>query len=118
MCRSASGRVLRYPFRAMKSHRTSAPLSRILALLFAAVFFTAFQVVAQEQQQTPLLVIISVDGMRPDYVAGHSLGEYSALVAAGALKFGDALRLVRRRGEYMQSAVPEGVGAMAAVAQH
>ncbi|MDP9169675.1 MAG: ACP S-malonyltransferase [Acidobacteriota bacterium] len=51
----------------------------------------------------------------PDYVAGHSLGEYSALVAAGSLDFGDALRLVRKRGEYMQEAVPPGVGAMAAL---
>jgi [acyl-carrier-protein] S-malonyltransferase len=51
----------------------------------------------------------------PDFVAGHSLGEYSALVAAGSLDFSDALRLVRRRGRYMQEAVPEGVGAMAAL---
>jgi [acyl-carrier-protein] S-malonyltransferase len=51
----------------------------------------------------------------PDYVAGHSLGEYSALVAAGALDFADALRLVRKRGRYMQEAVPPGVGAMAAL---
>jgi [acyl-carrier-protein] S-malonyltransferase len=51
----------------------------------------------------------------PDYVAGHSLGEYSALVAAGSLDFADALRLVRRRGKYMQEAVPPGVGAMAAL---
>ncbi len=51
----------------------------------------------------------------PDYVAGHSLGEYSALVAAGSLEFADALRLVRKRGRYMQEAVPEGVGAMAAL---
>ena len=50
----------------------------------------------------------------PDYVAGHSLGEYSALVAAGSVTFGDALRLVKKRGRYMQEAVPEGVGAMAA----
>ena len=49
------------------------------------------------------------------FVAGHSLGEFSALVAAGGLEFADAVRLVRRRGEYMQSAVPEGVGAMAAI---
>jgi [acyl-carrier-protein] S-malonyltransferase len=51
----------------------------------------------------------------PDYVAGHSLGEYSALVAAGALDFADALRLVRQRGRFMQEAVPAGVGAMAAL---
>jgi [acyl-carrier-protein] S-malonyltransferase len=53
--------------------------------------------------------------LRPVAVAGHSLGEYSALVAAGALGFGDALRLVRRRGQLMQEAVPVGQGAMAAV---
>jgi [acyl-carrier-protein] S-malonyltransferase len=53
--------------------------------------------------------------LQPVAVAGHSLGEYSALVAAGALAFGDALRLVRRRGELMQEAVPVGQGAMAAV---
>jgi [acyl-carrier-protein] S-malonyltransferase len=51
----------------------------------------------------------------PVAMAGHSLGEYSALVAAGALDFGDALRLVRRRGELMQDAVPVGEGAMAAL---
>ncbi|HXI43262.1 MAG TPA: ACP S-malonyltransferase, partial [Bryobacteraceae bacterium] len=54
-------------------------------------------------------------GVRPDYVAGHSLGEYSALVAAGSLKFTDALRLVRKRGRFMQAAVPPGQGAMAAL---
>jgi len=53
--------------------------------------------------------------LRPVAVAGHSLGEYSALVAAGALDFADALRLVRRRGELMQEAVPVGKGAMAAI---
>ncbi len=51
----------------------------------------------------------------PAFFAGHSLGEYTALVAAGALPFGDAVRLVRRRGVFMQEAVPEGRGAMAAV---
>lgn len=53
--------------------------------------------------------------VEPVAMAGHSLGEYSALVAAGALGFADALRLVRRRGQLMQEAVPVGVGAMAAV---
>jgi [acyl-carrier-protein] S-malonyltransferase len=51
----------------------------------------------------------------PDYVAGHSLGEYSALVAAGAISFADAVKTVRQRGIYMQEAVPVGVGAMAAI---
>jgi [acyl-carrier-protein] S-malonyltransferase len=54
-------------------------------------------------------------GHRPSIVAGHSLGEYSALVANGCLDFADALRLVRARGQFMQDAVPEGVGAMAAL---
>jgi [acyl-carrier-protein] S-malonyltransferase len=54
-------------------------------------------------------------GYRPSVVAGHSLGEYSALVAAGSLGFKDAVRLVKKRGQYMQEAVPHGVGAMAAI---
>ena len=54
-------------------------------------------------------------GVTPGLTAGHSLGEYSALVAAGALRFADAVRLVRRRGEFMQEAVPVGTGAMAAL---
>lgn len=54
-------------------------------------------------------------GLQPDFVAGHSLGEYSALVAAGSLKFADAVQLVRKRGTYMQEAVPAGEGAMAAI---
>jgi len=71
----------------------------------------------------PALVTVSVaacavlreKGEVPDYVAGHSLGEYSALVAAGGLAFRDAVKLVRNRGRYMQEAVPAGVGAMAAL---
>jgi [acyl-carrier-protein] S-malonyltransferase len=63
---------------------------------------------------TALYRVLEQRGHRPAAVAGHSLGEYSALVAASALDLGDAVRLVRRRGELMQQAVPEGVGAMAA----
>lgn len=59
--------------------------------------------------------VVAGAGLEPVAVAGHSLGEYSALVAAGALDFATALGLVRRRGELMQEAVPVGVGAMAAV---
>ena len=59
--------------------------------------------------------VLAERGLTPDFVAGHSLGEYSALVAAGALKFADAVQLVRKRGTYMQEAVPAGVGAMAAI---
>jgi [acyl-carrier-protein] S-malonyltransferase len=62
-----------------------------------------------------LFRVLEAKGVRPDFVAGHSLGEYSALVAAGALRLADAAALVRRRGRYMQEAVPVGAGAMAAL---
>jgi [acyl-carrier-protein] S-malonyltransferase len=58
---------------------------------------------------------LAAGGPMPASMAGHSLGEYTALVCAGALDFGDALRIVRLRGEWMQQAVPEGEGAMAAI---
>ena len=72
----------------------------------------------------PAILTVSVAAFRameaenyplPDFVAGHSLGEYSALVAAKALSFSDAVKTVRKRGMYMQEAVPVGVGAMAAI---
>lgn len=72
----------------------------------------------------PAILTVSVAAFRvmesegipaPDFVAGHSLGEYSALVAAGAVEFSDAVKTVRKRGEYMQEAVPVGTGAMAAI---
>jgi [acyl-carrier-protein] S-malonyltransferase len=72
----------------------------------------------------PAILTVSVAAFRameienyplPDFVAGHSLGEYSALVAANALSFADAVKTVRKRGMYMQEAVPVGVGAMAAI---
>lgn len=59
--------------------------------------------------------VVAEKGLRPAFVAGHSLGEYSAHVAAGTLSFADAVRTVRNRGKYMQEAVPVGVGAMAAI---
>jgi [acyl-carrier-protein] S-malonyltransferase len=64
---------------------------------------------------TAALAVLREKGVRADYVAGHSLGEYSALVAAGSLRFSDAVKLVKQRGRYMQEAVPAGVGAMAAL---
>jgi len=64
---------------------------------------------------TAAYAVLRENGLVPQAVAGHSLGEYSALVAAGALSFADALRLVRNRGCYMQEAVPAGTGAMAAL---
>jgi len=68
----------------------------------------------------PAILAVSVAAyglldIRPDVVAGHSLGEYSALVAAGSISFPDAVRIVRLRGKFMQEAVPQGQGAMAAI---
>ena len=61
------------------------------------------------------LSALEARGAKADFVAGHSLGEYSALVCAGSMRFEDAVRTVRRRGEFMQEAVPSGQGAMAAL---
>jgi [acyl-carrier-protein] S-malonyltransferase len=75
-----------------------------------------------ENQQPAILTVsvaayraIAARGIEPDFAAGSSLGEYSALVAAGALEFSEAVKLVRQRGRYMQEAVPAGEGAMAAI---
>jgi [acyl-carrier-protein] S-malonyltransferase len=59
--------------------------------------------------------VVNENGLKPRFVAGHSLGEYSAHVAAGTLSFAEAVRTVRHRGKYMQEAVPVGVGTMAAI---
>jgi [acyl-carrier-protein] S-malonyltransferase len=80
------------------------------------------QLTLTENQQPAILAVsiaafrlLAAQGIRPSWVAGHSLGEYSANVAAGTLSFADTLRIVRKRGRYMQEAVPVGTGAMAAV---
>src|SRR5690606_3161118 len=70
-----------------------------------AILTTSMAILVAYQDQMP----------RPQYVLGHSLGEYTALVAAGVLTFADALRLVRIRGQLMETAVPAGKGGMAAV---
>lgn len=75
------------------------------------------------ENQQPAILTVSIAayralekrGITPEITAGHSLGEYSALVAAGALDFSTAVKLVRQRGRYMQEAVPAGEGAMAAI---
>ena len=97
------------------------------AALGIAISKLCFEGPAEDLQLTantqPAILTVSVaaarvlreKGISADYVAGHSLGEYSALVAAGALSLSDAVRLVRKRGQYMQEAVPVGQGAMAAI---
>ena len=62
-----------------------------------------------------LYKLLQKNNINPDIVAGHSLGEYSALVAVSSIKFKDTVKLVRKRGQYMQSATPFGVGSMAAI---
>jgi [acyl-carrier-protein] S-malonyltransferase len=93
-----------------------APLSRII---FEG---PEDQLTLTENTQPAILAVstaaarlLASRGLEPAFVAGHSLGEYSANVAAGTFSFVDALRLVRRRGRYMQEAVPAGEGAMAAI---
>jgi [acyl-carrier-protein] S-malonyltransferase len=95
----------------------SYPLSRLC-------FEGPEEELVRTENQQPAILTTSIAMLRaleerfrptPAFVAGHSLGEYSALVAAGALEFEDAVRLVHARGRFMQEAVPEGRGAMAAV---
>jgi [acyl-carrier-protein] S-malonyltransferase len=97
------------------------------AALGFAISKICFEGPAEQLQLTantqPAILTVSVaaaavlreKGLQPDFVAGHSLGEYSALVAAGALSLADAVQVVRKRGQYMQEAVPVGQGAMAAI---
>ena len=97
---------------------------KVLGFDIAQICFTGPEEALKMTTHTqPALLLCSViafrlleeRGIKPDFVAGHSLGEYSALVAGGSLQFADALYLVRKRGEFMQEAVPLGRGAMAAI---
>ncbi|MHA6484436.1 ACP S-malonyltransferase [Paenibacillus sp. strain BS8-2] len=91
--------------------------------LSAVIFDGPDDVLKQTANTQPALLTVSIaylellkdSGLSPDFVAGHSLGEYSALVAAGVISFEDAVRTVRARGQFMEQAVPGGLGAMAAV---
>jgi [acyl-carrier-protein] S-malonyltransferase len=91
--------------------------------LSSIIFEGPEEALKQTANTQPALLTVSIAllealegrGLKPDYVAGHSLGEYSALVAAGVLSFEDAVRTVRARGQFMEQAVPSGQGAMAAV---
>src|SRR5580704_5479404 len=112
------GRELAESFPAARAAFDEA--DRALGFSISELCFTGPEEALKLTENTqPAILTVSVaayraleeKGVRPDYVAGHSLGEYSALVAAGALKFADAVRLVRKRGQYMQEAVPPGQGA-------
>lgn len=98
---------------------------RVLGFSLSQLMFSGpeEQLVLTEHTQPALVttamaahhLVITRTGVRPDYVAGHSLGEYAAICAAGGFSFADAVRLVRLRGAAMQAAVPVGVGGMAAM---
>ena len=103
---------------------TFTEASDILGVNFWSMVTEPNELLNQTQHTQPLMLIagiathrayIKTGGLEANIHAGHSLGEYTALVAAGALSFADALPLVKYRAEVMQSAVPEGVGAMAAI---
>lgn len=109
-----------YPEAAEVFYRADAALGFALSRL---CFEGSDEQLKLTENTQPALLTVSIaalaalksKGIAADYVVGHSLGEYSALVAAGSLDFADAVRLVRKRGQYMQEAVPAGVGAMAAL---
>jgi len=97
--------------------------SRLGYSLSDIIFNGPIETLTQTTNAQPALLTTSIaimqclqtSGIKPDYTAGHSLGEYTALVAAGAISFEDAVYAVHKRGEYMEEAVPNGEGTMAAV---
>jgi [acyl-carrier-protein] S-malonyltransferase len=118
---SGMGKLLaeRYP----EARRIFQEADEALDFPLSTLCFGGPEELKKTENTQPALLTVSIAayrvlrdlGYRPDVVAGHSLGEYSALVAAECLGFVDALRLVRKRGQYMQGAVPQGAGAMAAL---
>ncbi len=125
------GQASQYPGMGRNLAETFPAARRVFELADAALGFSlsrlCFEGSEDELKLTentqPAILTVSVaaervleeNGVTPDYVAGHSLGEYSALVAAGSLDFSAAVKLVRDRGRYMQEAVAHGEGAMAAI---
>ncbi len=125
------GQASQYPGMGRELHEKFEAARRVFEEADRALGFSitqlCFEGSEEDLKQTantqPAILTVSVAALRvleerqvrADYVAGHSLGEYSALVAAGGLEFADAVRLVRKRGQYMQEAVPAGQGAMAAI---
>lgn len=125
------GQASQYPGMGKQLNENFPVAKKLFAEADAALGFSisdlCFAGTEEELKQTaitqPAMLAVSVavfrvieeKGVAPQYVAGHSLGEYSALVAAGALDFAEAIKLVHLRGTYMQDAVPAGVGAMAAI---
>ncbi|MGB7624187.1 MAG: ACP S-malonyltransferase, partial [Terriglobia bacterium] len=106
------------------AHRVFEEADRALGFQISKLCFEGPEEELQLTMNTqPAILTVSVaayrvleeKGLQPDVVAGHSLGEYSALVAAGALSLSDAVQTARDRGIYMQEAVPVGDGAMAAI---
>jgi [acyl-carrier-protein] S-malonyltransferase len=107
-----------------ESQRVFEEANAALGFSMSDLCYTAsLEELKQTENTQPAMLTVSVAayralekrGIQPDFVAGHSLGEYSALVAAGGLDFSSAVKLVRARGRYMQEAVPLGEGAMAAI---
>jgi [acyl-carrier-protein] S-malonyltransferase len=103
---------------------TFAEADAVLGAALSQVIFEGPEdLLTLTENQQPAILTVSIAafrllesrGLKPSFVAGHSLGEYSANVAAGTFGFRDAVSIVRRRGQYMQEAVPVGTGAMAAI---
>ncbi|BCB03320.1 ACP S-malonyltransferase [Bacillus sp. KH172YL63] len=116
------GKELALEYPEVQAYFTKAD-ERLGANLSSIIFDGPQEELTQTTNAQPALLTTSIaimdrlkaEGIQPDYTAGHSLGEYSALVASGAIGFEDAVYAVRKRGEFMEAAVPNGEGTMAAI---